>query len=116
MRDAGILCVQKPNGLIFKVTVPYHVLEWFVDGYDGSGTLWSDWAEYYSIDGENRETLTREMARDLECCVTILAKSEVRTAYDHKKSIRHIELQVGGKWQRASISMLTERQRPADTP
>lgn len=40
-QDAGILCIHKSERLVFKITVPYDVLECFVGAHDDSGAVWS---------------------------------------------------------------------------
>ena len=106
-QQAGILCIHKPKGLQFKVTVAYDVLEWFVDANDDSGAVWSEWADYYPINGEAREQLVTEMAFDLERFVTILARSEIRVSTDQTKFERVIELKAGDSWKIASLSWMT---------
>lgn len=107
-QQAGMLCIRKPNGHLFKITVPYDVLEWFVDAHDDSGAVWSDWADYYPINGETREQLSTEMAADVERFVTILANSETRVSLDQAQSKRVIELKAGAAWKRASICAMTD--------
>lgn len=104
--NAWSLSISKPEGLTFNVTVPHDVLEWYVDATDDSGEIWNDWGEYYSIDGEKREQLSDEMARDIECCVTILVNSEVRISHD-AKSVKRIELKSRAGWRVASLSWMT---------
>ena len=105
---AWILCIRKPAGLVFNVTVPHAVLEWFVDAHDDSGAIWSEWADYYPINGETRELLT-EMAFEIERFVTIMVNSEIRVSHDEAKSKKGIELKVGGSWQSASLIWMTAR-------
>jgi hypothetical protein len=98
-QEAAVLHIYKPNGLLFKVTVPTTVLEWFVDAHDDSGVIWSEWAEHYPIDGETREQLAAEMASELERFVTMLVASEVRVSGN-----KVIEFRASDVWERASLS------------
>jgi hypothetical protein len=104
---ASVLVVRKSDGLWFNLTVPHAVLEWFVDAYDDSGVIWSDWADYYPVEGESREQLASEMVRDLERCVTILVAAETRVLQEPKESKRAVELKVGDIWHSASLALLT---------
>lgn len=104
---AGVLCIPKPNGLVIEVTVPYGVLEWFVDAKDDSGMIWSEWANYYPIHGEKKEQLVTEMMCDVERFVTILAKPEIRVSGDKGQSQRIVELKVGGSWKGACLDWMT---------
>jgi hypothetical protein len=113
---AGTLCIHKSDGLLFKVTVPNEVLEWFVEAYDDSGAMWSEWADYYPINGETREQLVTEMACEIERVVTHLVNSEIRASHDQVESQRYIELKVGGSWQSASLIWLTAAPKWADAP
>lgn len=106
-QNAGVLCIRKPNKLLFKVTVSYNVLEWFIDAHDDAGTVWSDWADYYPINGQISEKLVTEMAFDVERFVTILVNSDVRVSPDHAKLKRAIELKVGNSWKRLSLEWIT---------
>ena len=79
LADASTLVLHKAPGLVFEITVPVRVLEWFVSAKDSQGKeLWSDWADYYSLKSETREELQSEMASDIERFTAILATSEVR--------------------------------------
>ncbi|WP_426116476.1 hypothetical protein [Massilia sp. PWRC2] len=104
---AGLLCIRKPNRLLIEVTVPYEVLEWFVDAKDDCGTFWSEWADYYRVHGEKKQQLVTEMTCDVERFVTILANSEIRVSLDQTKSKKIVELKVGGSWRGASLDWMT---------
>lgn len=104
---AWILCIRKPAGLVFNVTVPHSVLEWFVDAHDDSGAIWSEWVDYYPINGETREQLLTEMAFEIERFVAIMVNSEMRVLCDEAKTKKSIELKVGSSWQSASLIWMT---------
>lgn len=101
------ICICKPAGLLFKVTIPRNALEWFVDAGDGSGTLWSEWADHYPVDGETREQLLAEMATSIEQFVSIVVKSKIRVSHVGPKSKKSIELEVDSVWRSASLSWMT---------
>jgi hypothetical protein len=104
---AGVLHVHKPDCLLFKVTVPDKVLEWFVEAFEDGESIWADWAEYYPLDNETSAQLMTDMASDVERCVTVLAKSEFRISHEKAASKRFIEFEIEGTWQRVSITTLT---------
>ncbi|MFL6660245.1 MAG: hypothetical protein ACJ8GW_19320 [Massilia sp.] len=104
---AGVLLVHKPDQLKFKITVPYEVLEWFVEAYDDSGTIWSDWADYYAIDGEPREQLASDMQADIARCVTALARAELRVRLEPTAFKSTIERCIDGVWEEVSLQLLT---------
>lgn len=106
---AGVLRIRKPNGLSLEVTVPYEVLEWFVDAKDDAGTIWSDWVDYYPINGEKKQLLVAEMMCDVERFVTVLVESEIRDSREQSKSNIIVELKVGGSWKSASLDWMTAR-------
>jgi hypothetical protein len=104
---SSILRIRRPPDLVFDVTVPHDVLEWFVDARDNSGSIWSEWADYYPTDGETRGQLLVDMASDIERFVTVLMNSEVRVLHDPAKADKGVELAVAGSWRRADLSWMT---------
>jgi len=58
--------MQKGASLVFDVTIPKGVLEWFASAKNNGREVWSDWTEHYATAGESRIQLEEEMARDVE--------------------------------------------------
>lgn len=76
--DASVVSIEKSDCLTFEITIPNLVLEWFAVAKDSKGEVWSDWADYYSTNGESPEVLKLEMASDIECFINNLLVAEVR--------------------------------------
>jgi hypothetical protein len=107
-QQAGVFCIYKPGGLVFKVTVPYDVLEWYVDAIDGSGAIWSDWVDHYAANGESREFLADEMKTSIEQLLARVVQCEFRIAViEHPESTRRLYLRAGEDWKELSIAALT---------
>ncbi len=87
------------------MTVPHEVLEWIVDAQDDPEKIWSDWADYYTSDGETREQLEADMAADIERMVTVLAASQTRIEHDQASSEKRVELRLGAEWRAMSMAV-----------
>jgi hypothetical protein len=78
LKDAFLIKFTK-NNLIFKITVAYDVVEWFIDIEEmGSGLKFHDWCDYADYDDSPKEKLTADMIRDLHKLFNILPKNEFR--------------------------------------
>jgi len=108
--EGSILRISKPAEIVFDVTIPDAVLEWFVDVRDSSGSVWSEWADYYPINKETKDQLLLNMESDIERFVTVLLKSEVRVLYNPAKAGKEVELAIRGSWRRAELSWMTADQ------
>ena len=105
--QAGTLCIRKAHGLVFQITVAYDVLEWFVDARNDAGAVWSEWADYYPIDGETSEQLAQEMVDDLQRCATLVAQSEARILPGRDQAGHTLQVRVGEAWKAASLSSMS---------
>ena len=108
--EASILRISKPAGIVIDVTIPYTVLEWFVDVRDSSGSVWAECADYYSVNNETKGQLLLDMQSDIERFVTVLLKSEVRVLHNPVKAGKEVEMAVKGSWRRADLSWMTADQ------
>jgi hypothetical protein len=108
--EVSILRISKPAGIVFDVTIPHAVLEWFVDVRDCSGSVWSEWADYYPIKNETESELMTDMESDIERFVTVLLRSEVRVLCNPAKVGKEVELEVNGSWKRAALHWMTADQ------
>lgn len=75
MQDLEIDCVE--------VSVPYEVLEWFVSVRKDGQEVWSNWVDYYAVDGETEIELADEMQREIDAFVSIPKIAELRVAAKH---------------------------------
>jgi hypothetical protein len=100
--------LTKSEGLVFEITVPKDVLEWFVTARQtptGEDT-WSDWMDYYSVNNETDAELASDMQRDIEQFVDRLNVStfrilESRTLFGRRR--QRLEWKSNGDWQRVSL-------------
>ncbi len=62
------LRIRKPDDLVFEISVPREVLEWFVTASRASTKqeVWSDWMDYYDVHRHTQAELRSEMGRDVE--------------------------------------------------
>jgi hypothetical protein len=100
------ISIVKSTPLEFKLTVAWSVLEWSVDAVASHETVWSDWVDYYPIDGESTEELRANMSEDFKQFVTKLASREVRIVNRMIPSGRSSDVQWldGGHWLSVSIA------------
>jgi hypothetical protein len=108
--EVSILRISKTAGIVFDVTIPHAVLEWFVDVRDSSGSVWSEWADYYSVKNGTKGQLLLDMESDIERFVTVLLKSEVRVLHNPGKAGKEVELAIKGSWRRADLNWMTADQ------
>jgi len=104
--DAWVIQIPKGDGIVFTVTVPLNVLEWFAAATEGPSELWSDWADYYATAGETNEELKADMASDVEWFILTLLASPVRRTgkATGSKTAPSLEWERNGKWQRPQLS------------
>lgn len=76
--EASVIEIRKQHDLTFEVTIPDHVLEWFVVARSGVSVVWDDWCDYYPLEKDVAELLADEMRRDLERFVAALLEGEFR--------------------------------------
>jgi hypothetical protein len=92
----------------FRISVPRDALEWFIDAMKAGNddTVWSDWVDYYDIDGSRTTAdLRSEMADDLQLCVSRLLDAHLRVVNDGRRT--HIEWRRGyADWGRLSSADL----------
>jgi len=104
--DAWVIQIPKSDRIVFTITVPRTVLEWFAAATDGTMEMWSDWADYYATEGETNEKLKTEMASDVERFILTLLASPVRRTEETtgSKAAPSLEWERNGKWQRLQLS------------
>lgn len=68
--------IKKGPDLVFKVTVPKTVLEWFACAKKDGREVWSDWTEHYATAQRSPAELEEEMARDVADFVRRVLDSE----------------------------------------
>jgi len=108
--EGFILRISKPAGIVIDVTIPHAILEWFIDVRDSSGSVWSEWADYYPINNETKDQLLLDMESDIERFVTVLLQSEVRVLHNQAKAGKKVELAIRGSWRRLDASWMTADQ------
>jgi len=112
---AWVIRAAKPGGMVFEITVPHDVLEWFVTIKQAPAgrKIWSDWMDYYAVKGETEAELQADMARDIERFVEQLLAATVRIIesrmfFGRKK---RLEWRTTGDWQRVSIFETVAKRR-----
>lgn len=121
------LSIKRVDGISFEFIVPTEVLEWFMEASINGEKVWSDWADYYSTQGESEASLRAEMYEDIENFSKTVAAAPIRsttsirkTLLGFKKSqIRKLEWFVDDQWSEVSLLNLprlpTATSQPAAT-
>ena len=116
--QARVLNLER-GGITIKVTVPFDVLEWFVDVMDGQTVVVHEWADYEGYDDTPKEELARSMESEVEEFVSKLINRDIRLVARRKTRIeefvsrllnrdvrffapgRKLEWMVKGSWEQA---------------
>lgn len=110
-----VLLLERGDGIEFEITVPKDVLEWFADAKINNEPVWSDWADYYPMDGETPEALAADMRDDIEGFVRAIAVAPMRVS-QHKKLWRtrnRLEWLIDGNWAKLSLGLNSSEGNPA---
>jgi hypothetical protein len=99
--EASVIKVPKQHDLIFEVTIPDDVLEWFVVAFSGASVVWEDWCDYYPLEKDVEERLAAEMRTDVERFVAALVEGEFRV--DNGR----VERLAVGSWSQFEIAATT---------
>lgn len=62
----------KRGEITIAVTVPFDVLEWFIDVMDGQTVVVHEWSDYEGYDDTPKEDLARSMESDVDGFVSKL--------------------------------------------
>ena len=98
---------HKPEGLVFEITVPHSVLEWFVTARRTSPDqeVWNDWMDYYAVAGETETELRSAMARHIERFIDRLLAAKVRVVESRAflRRRQRLEWRTAGEWEKISL-------------
>ncbi len=82
------------------------MLEWFVEVEEKTRVIWSEWSDYYEIDGATREQLELEMIGDIKRFIDVALTCEARLVQKQLSSF-NLELKVGQVWRVAGLDWMT---------
>jgi len=110
--QAWVLRIPKQEGLVFTVTIPRDVLEWFVDVHAGADKMWADWMDHYpAADQETIRELHAQRAAEIEAFVFRLLAVPVRLVRQEASPKGGLEWQVNDAWKAISLREGDESQR-----